>query len=352
MAWMIYGANGYTGRLVAEAAAAQGLTPVLAGRRVSAVAPLASALGLDHRVFSLDDPEDAVRALAGMDAVLHCAGPFMETSQPMLDACLRAGVDYLDITGEIAVFEAVFARGPEIARAGIRAVPGVGFDVVPTDNLAAKLAAALPGADRLELAFAGLGSGVSPGTAKTTIASLPRGGAARIHGRIKKVPLAWRTREVRLGGRRRTVVSVPWGDVSTAYHTTGIPNVTTYTLLPPALVRAIKLAGPTTAWLGAAPVQRALRGLIDARVDGPGEEARAHGTSFVWGRVETTDGHWAEGHLQTPEGYRFTVLSSLAAVAALASGDAAPGAHTPSTAFGADFVDGIEGVVVDPITAG
>src|SRR5690606_5088937 len=97
----------------------------------------------------------------GVDLVLHCAGPFGETSRPMLKACLRAGAHYLDITGEIAVFEAVMARDPEIRRAGVAAIPGVGFDVVPTDGLAALLGQALPGATHLELAFAGLGGGVS-----------------------------------------------------------------------------------------------------------------------------------------------------------------------------------------------
>lgn len=352
MTWMIYGANGYTGRLCAEAAASRGLKPILAGRRVSAVAPLATALDLDHRVFSLDDVADAARALEGVDVVLHCAGPFSATSQPMLDACLRSGTHYLDITGEIAVFEAIFARHPEIRRAGIVAIPGVGFDVVPTDAMAAKLAAALPSADRLELAFAGLGGGVSRGTARTALEGLPKGGAARLEGRIKRVPNAWKTREVRLGERRRQVVSVPWGDVSTAYHTTGIPNITVYAAFPPAMIRTMKATAGLQGVLGAAPLQALLRGIVDARVDGPGEEQRARGASFVWGRAEDADGHWVEGHLRTPEGYRFTVLSGLAAVQRLLDGAPSPGAYTPATAFGADFVDGLEGVVVDEITRG
>jgi len=352
MAWMIYGANGYTGRLCAEAAAARGLDPILAGRRVSAVAPLATALDLDHRVFSLDDVQDAARALEGIDVVLHCAGPFSATSQPMLEACMRAGAHYLDITGEIAVFENLFARHPEIRRAGIAAVSGVGFDVVPTDAMAAKLGEALPTADRLELAFAGLGGGVSRGTARTALEGLPKGGAARIEGRIKRVPTAWRTREVRLGDRRRTVVSIPWGDVSTAYHTTGIPNITTYAAFPKSMIRTMKATAGLQGVLGAAPIQAALRGLVDARVDGPGEDERARGVSFVWGRAEDADGHWVEGHLRTPEGYRFTVVSGLAAVQRVLDDPPAPGAHTPSRAFGSEFVDGLEGVEVDALTRG
>ena len=235
--WMIYGANGYTGRLCAERAVARGLAPILAGRRGDAVARLAAELGLAHRAFALDDSTAVDEGLRDVELVLHCAGPFSATSRPMLDACVRAGSHYLDVTGEIAVFEAVHARTAELATAGVVAIPGVGFDVVPTDCLAASLAAALPNATRLELAFAGLGGGVSQGTAKTMVEGLPHGGAARIDGRIRVVPHAWKTRTISLGGKEREVVSIGWGDVSTAFHSTGIPNITTYTVLPRSALR-------------------------------------------------------------------------------------------------------------------
>lgn len=347
MRWMIYGANGYTGRLVAEEAVQRGLTPILAGRRVSAIAPLATSLGLDYRVFGLEDGEDAARSLEGVDAVLHCAGPFSATSAPMLRACLRSRTHYLDITGEIAVFESVFARNPEIRRAGIAAIPGVGFDVVPTDGVAALLAQALPTADRLELAFMGLGGGVSRGTARTAVEGLPRGGAARIDGRIKRVPVGWKTREVPLGSKRRQVVSIPWGDVSTAYHSTGIPNITTYAAFPPAAIRAMRWGGGFSGVLGAPPVQGALRAWVDAKIEGPGPESRERGVSLVWGRVEDREGHWVEGSLKAAEGYRFTVLASLRAIEALSDTPPEPGAHTPSTAFGASFVTTVPGTEVE-----
>src|SRR5436305_15188118 len=107
--WMIYGANGYTGELAAREAVARGLRPVLAGRNARAVAELALELGLDSRAFALDDPAAAAHGVAGMAAVLHCAGPFVRTSRPMVDACLAAGAHYLDITGEIAVFTAILS---------------------------------------------------------------------------------------------------------------------------------------------------------------------------------------------------------------------------------------------------
>ena len=150
---MIYGANGYTGGLAARVATDRRLSPILAGRHAGPVRSLADDLGCESRVFDLRDPAVVATNLQGVAAVLHCAGPFSATSRPMLDACLRAGTHYLDITGEIAVFEDIHSRGREIIEAGIIAIPGVGFDVVPTDCLAAMLKRELPSATHLKLAF-------------------------------------------------------------------------------------------------------------------------------------------------------------------------------------------------------
>ena len=99
VSFLIYGANGYTGRLVAETAVARGHRPLLAGRSADALGAVARDLGLDHRVLPLETA--ALRsALSGFSAVLHCAGPFSRTSRPMADACLLARVHYLDVTGE------------------------------------------------------------------------------------------------------------------------------------------------------------------------------------------------------------------------------------------------------------
>ncbi|HWS71956.1 MAG TPA: saccharopine dehydrogenase NADP-binding domain-containing protein, partial [Thermoanaerobaculia bacterium] len=147
MQFLIYGANGYTGELIAREAARRGLKPILAGRSREAIEPLARELGLESRIFGVDAPR-----LEGVDVVLHCAGPFSQTSAPMVSACLAAKAHYLDITGELAVFEAVHARDAEAKRAGIALIPGVGFDVVPTDSVAAMLADSLPGATDLVLA--------------------------------------------------------------------------------------------------------------------------------------------------------------------------------------------------------
>ena len=227
MAWMIYGANGYTGELIAREAAARGMSPILAGRSKDKVQRLAQELKLEHRAFDLDTPSRIAAQLVGIKVVLLAAGPFSATSQPMVQACIQAGAHYLDITGEIDVFEQVFRCDAEARQAGVVLCPGVGFDVIPTDCVAAALKQALPDATELRLGFDTTVS-LSPGTLKTTLESTPQGGRVRHDGRLMRVPLAHEVRRIDFGRGERLASSVPWGDVSTAFHSTGIPNVTVF----------------------------------------------------------------------------------------------------------------------------
>jgi saccharopine dehydrogenase (NAD+, L-lysine-forming) len=339
---MIYGANGYTGELVAEEAARRGQRPVLAGRRREAIEPLAQRLGCEHRVFELSSGDEVARNLSGIKALLLCAGPFSQTSRPAVDGCLAAGVHYLDITGEIGVFEACHGRGDEAMRAGCVVLPGVGFDVVPSDCLAASVARALPDATELALAFHGAGE-PSRGTAKTALEGIPAGGAIRKDGAITKVPLAWKTASIPFHDKTRLAVTIPWGDVSTAFHSTRIPNIEVYMAMRPRLIRAMKLVRPFRSIIGLPPVQKLAARRIDSRVAGPSAERRAAGRSEFWARARNPAGAEVEGTLTAPEGYHLTMLTALAAVDRLLAGSVPAGAHTPSTAFGADFIASIDG---------
>lgn len=345
MSWMIYGANGYTGELAAREAARRGLTPVLAGRNAEAVAALAAELGLPHRAFPLDD-EEALRAgVDGMAAVLHCAGPFVRTSRRMVDACLAARAHYLDITGEIAVFERVLSRGDEARKAGVALLPGVGFDVVPSDCLAAQLAAALPDATELVLAFTSDRGTTSPGTLKTMIESFPHAGAVRRDGEIVPVPLAWDAREISFGpGKKRWAMTIPWGDVSTAFHSTGIPNIRVYTGTPPKRIRQLRRWSRLMPLLGIRPVKRFLQRQVERRVTGPSPEVRETARVWLWGEAKNAAGRTVTATLETPEAYRFTAAAAVESAERAAAGRVEPGAWTPSRAFGARYVDELPGV--------
>src|SRR2546423_12298218 len=182
MAWMIYGANGYTGQLLAEAAAAAGERPVLAGRNDGAGRAGANRSGLPWRAFPLTRP-----GLEGIDLVLNCAGPFSATSRPLVDACLRGRAHYLDITGGLDVIEAAMVREAEARAANVALIPAVGFDVVPSDCLAALLHRKLPGAVRLELAFYPHG-GARPGAPQTKVGNLPPSTPAPRGGGVAEIP--------------------------------------------------------------------------------------------------------------------------------------------------------------------
>lgn len=336
--WMIYGANGYTGELIARACAAE-MKPVLAGRNGERVTALARELGCEARVFDVGDPQ-----LDGLSLVLNCAGPFIHTAAPMVGACLDAGAHYLDITGEIPVFERIMALDGEAERRGVTLLPGVGFDVVPTDCLAAMLAARLPGASDLILAFSG-GAGISRGTSRTIVEGLGLGGAIRRDGRIVPVPVLYDVREVPFPSRPRLAMTIPWGDVSTAYYTTGIPNIRVYRATSPRAVRRLRRVAP---FLGLArlPGVRPLLRWLASRSRGPGAAQRERARMEIWGRVASRTGAEVTMSMITPEGYELTVRTAIAAVRRILGEPVRPGSFTPAKRFGADFIRQIPGVEV------
>lgn len=337
---LVYGANGYTGRLIVEAALREGLRPVVAGRRREVVEPLAAGWGLNSLCFSLDDVAAAARLLEPYAALLLAAGPFSKTSAPALQACLAAKTAYLDITGEIGVFEAVFARDADAKAAGVPVLPGTGFDVVPSDGLAKTLAEALPGAESLVLAFRGFKT--SPGTMKTMLESIPEGGLVRKNGALTRVPAAWKTMEVPFPDKPRLAMTIPWGDLSTAYRSTGIGDIEVYMAVPPAAVASARRMRPFAKLLGFGPVQSFLKARVERNVMGPTAEERARERSFLWGRV-TKGEESVTGTLETMEGYALTAETSVAIAKRVLAGAVPPGVHTPSQAFGARFIETIGG---------
>ena len=335
---LIYGSTGYTGRLIADLAREQSLKPILAGRNAEAVQRQADTLGFEHRAFPLDDPRAIDDGLRGVQAVLHCAGPFTQTSAPMADACLRNGVHYLDITGEIEVMEALAARDAEARAAGVMLMPGTGFDVVPSDCLALHLKQQLPAATHLMLGIRGTGA-LSHGTATTMVEHRARGGVIRRNGRLVKVPTPWRARAIDFGdGKQRTAITIPWGDIATAYRTTGIPNIEVYA----AVARPVRYLAAATRYLGpllgSSFVKRFLKRRIDARPAGPDDHELKHGASFVWGRVTDEQGNVAEGRIRGPNGYLLTAHTALLIAQRVLAGKATPGFQTPAGLYGADLI--------------
>jgi short subunit dehydrogenase-like uncharacterized protein len=335
--WMIYGANGYTGELIAREAAGRGLRPILAGRQAAAVAALAAELGLPHRVFPTEAP-----ALADVGLVLNCAGPFSATAAPLMQACLQAHAHYLDITGEIDVYEHAQTLSGAASAAGVVVCPGVGFDVIPTDCVARALAEALPDATHLALGFE-TSATMSPGTAKTSVEGLAGGCKIRRDGKIVTVPMGSLTRQIDFGKGPRTAMAFPWGDVSTAYYTTGIKNIEVFMAVPPALLWGAWLGNLFAPLLGLAPVQAVLKKGAGS-ITGPTAQARAASPCHVWGEVRNATGAIRTARIRTANGYDVTVHGALAVVQALLTrNDGEVGSLTPARLCGIGLIAGLPG---------
>lgn len=342
MQWMIYGATGYTGALIAREAKARGLKPVLAGRTADKLRTLAAELDLDTRVFPLDRPGEVDRGLEGIGLVLHCAGPFSRTSAPMIEACLRNRTHYLDITGEIPVFEHAHAQSGRARPADVVLCPGVGFDVIPTDCVARALKEALPDATHLLLGF-DAGAGVSPGTAKTAAESAGNGGRVRRAGRMVTVPLGHAPRRIDFGNGLKSAMTIPWGDVATAYYSTGIPNIAVYVPAPAPAIAVAKAANLLRPLLRTKRVRTVLAGLAEKYVTGPDAATRDQAATHVWGEVRNAHGEVRTARIRTANGYSVTVTGSLAVVHHLLEASVTGGAYTPAMLLGPRLVETLPG---------
>lgn len=344
--FLLYGANGYTGRLIARYAAEYGLQPVLAGRNEAAIKALAAELQLPCRVFPLEDSAALEAALRETPAVIHAAGPFAQTARPMVEACLKTGVHYLDINGDISVFELLKTYDAAARQAGIMLMPGAGFDVVPTDCMALLLQQQLPDATHLQLAFASTGGGISHGTATTMLSKAGEGGCVRQNGLIARVPMGHKGMTVDFGPKQLFVMTIPWGDIATAHTTTGIPNIETYTGIPKKLYRLLKLQFLFNWLLRTRWMRRYLQRKIERRPAGPTDEQRARATAYVWGRATNAAGQSITGRLQCPDGYTLTAHASLIIAKKALNGHFKTGYQTPAGCYGAGLVEEVPGVKV------
>jgi short subunit dehydrogenase-like uncharacterized protein len=344
--WLLYGANGYTGRLIAEEAVRRDLRPVLAGRNEEALKVLSRKLNCDYRIFHLNDPDAVVAALQDISVVMHCAGPFSTTAPPMAEACVLSGTHYMDITGEIPVLEFMYSLHQPAYDAGIAMIPGSGFDVVPTDCIALFLKESMPDATRLRLAFAGKLT-KSPGTWRATLEAIPRCGAIRKDGELVTVPHAWHSERIRFDDKPRSTITIPWGDLSSAWRSTGIPDITVYGGTPKVAIILMKLLRGVICTLLAKPwVQRKLDSLVVKIVQGPDEEHRSTVVYHLRGDVWNARGEHCSRFMQVPEGYTCTVHSALGILRALLEGSIPPGVWTPAQTMGSSYAETLPGFKV------
>jgi short subunit dehydrogenase-like uncharacterized protein len=313
--WMIYGAAGYTGALLARHARQRGHRPVLAGRSRPAVTALAEQLGLEHRELSLDDPAALSAALDGVDLVLNAAGPFLHTAAPLAEACLRSGVHYLDIGNELQAFRTLYDLDQRARQAGVTIIPGVGFGVIATNCLARYVSAAVGGATMLEVASRAAIAQAGPGVAASRSENMPFGGWIRRAGRLESLPLGSGIITINFPDGPCTIMPLPTGDLEAAFQATGAADITAYAAVP------------------GAPSPQASE---SEAAEPPAFQ------SYGWARATGPDGATAEAWLQAGESYAFTAAASVRAVEETLARSAS-GAVSPAAAFGADFALTIPG---------
>jgi short subunit dehydrogenase-like uncharacterized protein len=343
-AFLLYGATGFVGESIARLAVEYGLEPILAGRDAVRVEKLATEADIECRVFDLKDPHKIEQALKNITVVLNCAGPFLYTYKPMVEACLQAKTHYLDLTGEIPVYESIAARDAAAKARGIMLLPGAGFDVVTTDCLALHLKGRLPSATRLTLAWKSEGpAGLPPGTQRTGFEVVfPYGTYIRRDGRLERPKPATKTRQIDFGQGPVQATLFPWGDVFTAYYSTGIPNIEDYTILPEVMRKQIASLAYLRPLLKLAAVRSFLKRGVKS---GPTVEKRARTVMHVRGEVEDDQGRKAVSRLHGPEaGVVWTGRAALAAIRKVLTGDPTLGYQTLAKAYGADFVMECKGV--------
>lgn len=347
MSILIYGATGYTGKLIAQMARQSEAPVTLAGRNKEKLQAVASETGFEYVVVDLDDTLRLLEIVSQYSVVLHIAGPFSTTARPMVEACLTAGTHYLDITGEIAVFARHRGMDLRAREKGIMIMSGVGFDVVPSDCLSLHMKERMPEAVKLTLAMQGLG-GMSHGTAKTAIEGINLGTATRREGVIeflKKPP----RREVQFGNRDVECVGISWGDVETAFFTTGIPNIAVYFELTKDLEQIVGLPSIVRWLFSTPPGQAFLRHQIEKRPEGPDPEKQKTQVSQILAIVEDADGREMRSLLKTPGGYHVTALTALRIAEEVDGGRAIPGTQNPAQVFGSNFIAEFSGCSITDI---
>ncbi len=343
MSFLIYGASGYTGKLIVELSIKKGLKPFLAGRTEFKIKPLAEKYGLEYLIFGLENVEEVVQNIVKFPLVLNCAGPFSRTAKPMVEACMLAKTHYLDITGEIDVFEMIKSYDSQSKKNEIILMPGVGFDVVPTDCMAKYLSTKLPDATHLELAFTSIGGSISHGTITTMIESLGSNGFGRENGIIVSKSTGYKGKLVDFGLLKQFAITIPWGDISTAFSTTGIPNIETYVGASKAAYYLLKLQFLFNPILRTKFVKNLLQKYVDDKITGPNESHFQNGKSLIWGKATNEKGESEEARIETLEGYRLTAEASVLITQKVLQLKGISGYQTPAYLFGHELILEIEG---------
>lgn len=340
---IVYGSYGYTGKLVVEECKKKNLSVILSGRNEEALKKQSEQSGYPYKTVDIGDHTGLVNLLKEGKIVIHCGGPFRHTAKKMIDACLEANTHYTDITGEYEVFELLAGYDAKATQAGLTVLPGTGFDVVPSDCLALHLKNKLPSATHLQLAFTMSKGGLSRGTKKSMTEGLGYGGMIRENGELVSLQLGDKVKDVDFGEFKMKTLCIPWGDISTAWRSTGIPNIEVYTGATAGMIKNAKRSRYLNWLLRMKWVKTLMLKQVDKKPGGPSEEKLLTGKSYLWGKVWNENGEQAEARLETVSGYLLTAKTSVLIAEKILNGNFKTGYQTPAMAYGEDLIMEIEG---------
>ena len=342
---VVYGSYGYTGRLIVKECISRGLNLILSGRNAQRLKQQSEETGFPFEVVAITDSSALKNLLLKGKVVIHCGGPFQFTAKTMVEMCLLTQTHYTDISGEFQVFELLSHFDTQAKEENITILPGTGFDVVPSDCLALHLKQKLPTATKLQLAFTMSGGGLSRGTSKTMVQGLGEGSVVRRNGKITNIPLGRQILEVDFGPFKRICLNIPWGDVSTAWWSTRIPNIEVYTAVNPKSIRLARMSSYLNGLLRKHWLKNFLLKRIDQRSDGPADSKIRSSRSYLWGKVTDPSGNAQAAIIETMNGYLLTSKASVLIADKILQGQYRPGYQTPATAYGPNLVLEIEGTV-------
>jgi len=344
---MIYGAYGFTAKLIIEKMVAEGMNPVLAGRKVRPLEEVANEFGLTATVFDLNSPKVIRRELERVDLVLHCAGPFKVTGKPMIDACIDTSTHYLDITGELEIFEYCQEVSNNAKANNVLLLPGCGFDIIPTENLGVLLHSKLPDANSLEIAIYGLGK-PSKGTTRSVIGVMASGSRIRQNGDLVEIPYGSQPKEFTFAnGKTRTCIPVPLPDLIATFQSTGIANIKMYFTMKPMQIRMTGFFQPLMRVLRFNPLASIVEWIVGKLASNPDEEFRADSPSYIIGIVHNGEKS-IQADLVTPNAYDLTATATVQAVKHIEGLNSIPtGYVAPSEVLGSDFITTLGGVDIN-----
>jgi short subunit dehydrogenase-like uncharacterized protein len=335
---VVYGSYGYTGKLIVDLCKTKNLTVVLAGRNEQQLKTQSDSTGYNYEVVESNDLEGLKKLLIPAALVIHCGGPFRYTAETMAQACLATNTHYTDITGEYQVFESLPNLDSKANELNLTIMPGTGFDVVPSDCLALHLKNRLPSATHLQLAFTMSKGGLSRGTSKSMTEGLGYGGLIRKDGKLTYCEMGSKVLEVDFGAFKTKALCIPWGDISTAWRSTGIPTIEVYTGATEKMITNARRSNYFNWLLRMRFIKNYLLKQIDKKPAGPSEEKREMGRSFLWGKVWDAAGKECISRIETLSGYSLTAYTSVLIAEKILAGNFKSGYQTPAMAYGADLI--------------